>query len=261
MTIHETIDSSGIATVTMDSPPVNALTIADTYRIAELFNGYKERAEVKVAILTATGRGFNAGVDIKEMQALDGFEGVIGTNDACYEAFGAIYECAVPVIAAVQDYCLGLGIGLVGSCDMVVAAEGVRFAMPEVDNGALGAATHTARLVPEQVMRWMIYSCEPVTAEQLLAWGSVLDVVEPDALMSAALARAEAIAAKAPAVIRKAKRSLNGIDPIDVQRSYRYEQGFTFELNLMGEGDQARDAFLAGERDPSKAAGYADPAS
>ena len=57
------------------------------------------------------------------------------------------------------------------------------------------------------------------------------------------------IAAKNPAVIRLAKQSLNGIDPVDVKRSYRYEQGFTFELNLTGVSDEARQAFLDGPRD------------
>ena len=55
---------------------------------------------------------------------------------------------------------------------------------------------------------------------------------------------AASIAAKPPAVVRAAKRSLNGIDPVDVHRSYRFEQGFTFELNLLGEGDRARDDFV-----------------
>ena len=255
MTIHEEINADGIAVVTMDNPPVNALNIADTYRLAEIFHSYKANTDVRVAVLTATGRGFNAGVDIKEMQQLEGHEGVLGTGDACYEAFAAVYDCAVPVIAAVQDFCLGLGIGLAGNCDIVVAAEGVRFAMPEVDNGALGAATHTARLVPEKMMRWMMYSCEPVTAEQLHQWGSVLDVVPADKLMDRAMEVAGVIAAKPPKVIRKAKWSNNGIDPVDVHRSYRFEQGFTYELNLMGEGDKARDAFVRGEREANKAAG------
>jgi enoyl-CoA hydratase len=254
MTIHETIDEAGIATVVMDSPPVNALTIADTYRLAEIFNSYKHDDRVKVAILTAEGRGFNAGVDIKEMQELPGQEGALQTGDACYEAFGAVYDCAVPVIAAVQDFCLGLGIGLAGNCDLVVAAAGVKFAMPEVDNGALGAATHTARLVPEKVMRHMVYTCEPVTAEQLESWGSVWQVVPAERLMDTARELAGTIASKSGPVIRKAKWSLNGIDPVDVHRSYRFEQGFTYELNLMGEGDKARAAFLAGERDSNRAA-------
>jgi enoyl-CoA hydratase len=70
-------------------------------------------------------------------------------------------------------------------------------------------------------------------------------VVPIDELRGAAMEIAAEIAAKSPTVIRAAKESLNGIDPIDVKRSYRYEQGFTFELNLSGVADEHRDAFVA----------------
>jgi enoyl-CoA hydratase len=69
-------------------------------------------------------------------------------------------------------------------------------------------------------------------------------VVERAELREAARAVARQIAEKSPTVIRAAKESLNGIDPVDVKRSYRFEQGFTFELNLSGVADEARDAFV-----------------
>ena len=196
-------------------------------------------------ILTATGRGFCAGVDIKEMQSMPGHEGILGVNRACAEAFRAVYECAVPVVCAVNDFCLGTGIGLAGSADIVLAAEGVKFGLPEVDNGALGAATHLGRLVPEKHLRWMLYSCEPVSAEQLQEWGTVLDVVPAGELMDRAREIAGVIASKSAPVIRAAKASLLGIDHAPMN-SYRFEQGFTYELNLQGHGDEARDAFLRG---------------
>ena len=254
MTINETISQTGVVTLTMDNPPVNALNIGDTYRLAELLDSYKANPQVRVVILTAAGRGFCAGVDIKEMQAMPGNEGIVNSNESCYELFRAVYECAVPVIVAVNDFCLGTGIGIAGNADLIVAAEGVGFALPEVDNGALGAATHLSRLVPQHRARHMLYTCEPATAEELAGYGSVYQVVPPEQLMPAAEELAEQIASKQPGVIRAAKRSMNGIDPVDVTRSYRYEQGFTFQLNLQGEGDKAREAFLKGERESSKAA-------
>ncbi len=248
MTILESIDDSGVLELTMDNPPVNALNIADTHRLADLLDGVRRRSEVRVVILTATGRGFCAGVDIKEMQGLDGHQGILGVNDACFEAFRAVYECAVPVIVAVNDFCLGTGIGLAGNADVVVAASGAAFGLPEVDNGALGALTHLNRLVPAQRARHMLYTCETATAEELAGYGTVLDVVPADELMDRARSIAAVIASKQPGTIRAAKRSANGIDPVDVRTSYRYEQGFTFELNLAGEGDRARDEFLRGGR-------------
>ncbi len=234
----------GIATVLMNHPPVNALTVKGWFELAETIRAAGADPEVRVVVLAAEGKGFNAGVDIKEMQATTGFDALLGANRGCYAAFAAVYECAVPVIAAVHGFCLGGGIGLVGNADVIVASEDAYFGLPEVDRGALGAATHLARLVPQHKMRAMVYTAAHVTARELLHFGSVLEVVPREKLRETALAVAAKIAAKSPAVIRAAKESLNGIDLWDVKRSYRFEQGFTFELNLSGVADQARDAFV-----------------
>ncbi|MGZ8752804.1 MAG: enoyl-CoA hydratase family protein [Acidimicrobiia bacterium] len=244
MGTSHTVDGRGIAEVVMDNPPVNALTVAGWFDLADTVGGLGDDPNVRVLVLRAEGRGFNAGVDIKEMQATEGFEALIGANRGCYAAFAAVYECAVPVVAAVNGFCLGGGIGLVGNADVIIAADDATFGLPEVDRGALGAATHLARLVPQHRMRAMVYTSATATAAELHHYGSVLEVVPQAQLHDAALAVANQIAAKSPAVIRAAKESLNGIDPIDVKRSYRFEQGFTFELNLSGVADEHRDAFV-----------------
>ncbi|MFN8040602.1 MAG: enoyl-CoA hydratase family protein [Acidimicrobiales bacterium] len=241
-TTHTTTD--GIAEVVMDNPPVNALTVAGWFEVADIVRSLGEDPEVRVVILRAEGRGFNAGVDIKEMQATEGFSALIGANRGCYAAFAAVYECAVPVIAAVHGFCLGGGIGLVGNADIIIASDDATFGLPEVDRGALGAATHLSRLVPQHKMRAMVYTSATATAAELHHFGSVLKVVPRDELRPAALEVAREIATKSPTVIRAAKESLNGIDLWDVKRSYRFEQGFTFELNLSGVADEARDAFV-----------------
>jgi enoyl-CoA hydratase len=252
MPIHASIDDDGIALVVMDNPPVNALTVAGWFELAETVTRLGEDESVRVLVLAADGRGFNAGVDIKEMQATEGFHALVAANHGCHAAFGAVYDCKVPVVAAVNGFCLGGGIGLVGNADVIVAADDATFGLPEVDRGALGAATHLARLVPQHKMRAMVYMATTATAAELEHFGSVLRVVPPGELRAAAMEVAAEIAAKPPTVIRAAKQSLNGIDPVDVHRSYRYEQGFTFELNLVGAGDEARDAFVgddSGEAD------------
>jgi enoyl-CoA hydratase len=245
MGITTTIDERGIAEVVMDNPPVNALNVAGWFDLATQVRAAGEDPNVRVVVLRAEGRGFNAGVDIKEMQQTEGYEALIGANRGCYEAFAAVYECKVPVIAAVNGFCVGGGIGLVGNADVIVAADDAVFGLPEVDRGALGAATHLSRLVPQHKMRAMVYTSANATAQELHAFGSVLEVVPQAELRDAAFRVAEAIAAKSPTVIRAAKESLNGIDLWDVKRSYRFEQGFTFELNLSGVADEHRDAFVA----------------
>jgi enoyl-CoA hydratase len=235
--------ADGVAEVVMSNPPVNALPVAGWFQLASVLRDLGEDHSVRVVILRAEGRGFNAGVDIKELQASQDHSALIGVSRGCAAAFAAVYECRVPVIAAVHGYCLGGGIGLAGNADIIVASQDAEFGLPEVDRGALGAATHLARLVPQHRMRAMMYTSANATAAELHAYGSVLQVVPRDELRGAALAVARQIAAKNPWVIRAAKESLNGIDPVDVRRSYRYEQGYTFELNLAGVADEVRDQF------------------
>ena len=238
----------GIAEVIIDFPPVNALPAQAWFGLADAITKAGDDPATRVVILAAEGRGFCAGVDIKEMQRTPGHTALIDANRGCYAAFGAVYDCAVPVIAAVHGFCLGGGVGLAGNADIVLAADDASFGLPEVDRGALGAATHLARLVPQPLMRAMVYTCRTVSAQELLSFGTVLDVVPAAELRTAAHELAAQIAAKDPAVIRLAKQSLNGIDPVDVKRSYRYEQGFTFQLNLAGVAGQARQAFVDGHQ-------------
>jgi enoyl-CoA hydratase len=244
VSIRSDSGDDGIVTITMDAPPVNALPVAGWFQLAAALDDAGRDPAARVVILRAEGRGFNAGVDIKEMQATEGYEALLGANKGCFAAFKAVYECPVPVIAAVHGFCLAGGVGLVGNADCVIASEDAYFGVPEVKQGALGAATHLARLVPQHLMRTLYYTARTIPASQLVQFGSVLEVVPRDRLDEAARTVAAEIAAQDPRVIRAAKEALNGIDPVDVNKSYRFEQGFTMELNLRGVSDDLRDAFV-----------------
>ncbi|MCX4552808.1 enoyl-CoA hydratase family protein [Streptomyces sp. NBC_01387] len=233
----------GVSVVTVDFPPVNALPVQGWFALAQAVRAAGADPTVRCVVLTAAGRGFNAGVDIKEMQRSEGHGALVGANHGCAEAFAAVYECEVPVVAAVGGYCLGGGIGLVGNADAIVASDDATFGLPELDRGALGAATHLARLVPQHLMRTLYYTSRTATAQELHRHGSVWQVVPRDGLLDAAVALAVEIAAKDGTLIRLAKAAINGIDPVDVRRSYRFEQGFTFEANLVGIADQVRNTF------------------
>ncbi|MFH9688734.1 enoyl-CoA hydratase family protein [Streptomyces sp. NPDC021019] len=243
MSVSTARPSDGVRVVTVDRPPVNALPVQGWYDLADAVRTAGRDPEVRCVVLAAAGRGFNAGVDIKELRRDSGHEALIGANRGCAEAFAAVYTCEVPVVAAVRGFCLGGGVGLVGNADAIVASEDAVFGLPELDRGALGAATHLARLVPQHLMRTLYYTSRTVTAAELRAHGSVWRVVPRLELMNAALELADEIAAKDGHLLRLAKAALNGIDPVDVQRSYRFEQGFTFEANLAGTAARVRDTF------------------
>src|SRR3954466_12442565 len=209
MGISRTV-SDGVAEIVVDVPPVNALAVAGWFELADNLRAASDDPDVRCVVLRAEGKGFNAGVDIKEMQSTEGFDALVGANRGCFAAFAAVYDCEVPVIAAVQGYCLGGGIGLAGNADIVVASDDATFGLPEVKQGALGAATHLARLVPQHRMRAMVYTGATATAAELHEYGSVLKVVGRAALRAEVRQIAADIAKKSPTVIRAAKQSLNG---------------------------------------------------
>ncbi len=233
----------GIAELVLNKPPVNAFDSKEWAQLAETIERLGRDPSTRVVLLAAEGRGFCAGVDIKELAA-DGSL-ITAVNRGCYDTFAAIYDCPVPVVCAVQGFCLGGGIGMAGSSDVVIASDDATFGLPEIDRGALGAATHLMRLVGMQKTRRMLYTGESISADEVFRLGGLESVVPKAELREKARALAGTIASKSPKAMRLAKWSLNGIEVLDPKTSYRFEQGFTFELNLIGEGDKARDAFVA----------------
>jgi enoyl-CoA hydratase len=196
-----------------------------------------------VVILRAEGRGFCAGVDIKEINA-KGDEALVGVNRGCAAAFAAVYDCEVPVIAAVQGFCLGGGIGIwpatptwwwpprtpPSGCPRSTGARSGRPPTWPAWSPSTPCARWSTRPSPSPPPSW------PPTARWPRSFPG------PPAGGRARAGRE--IAAKSPTIIRRAKESLNGIDPVDVKRSYRFEQGFTYELHVRGVADEQRAAFV-----------------
>jgi len=232
----------GIAEVVINNPPVNALGSAGWFEFADTIKSLGGNHDVNCVVIRAEGKGFQAGVDIKEL-AEDGTR-ILDVNRGCYETFGAIYDCPVPVISAVHGYCLGGGIGISGASDIVIASECAAFSLPEIDRGALGAATHLMRLFGMQKTRRMLYTGEAIDAQEALRLGGVESVVPKAELRDEAMALARTIADKSPKALRLAKWSLNGIELLDIKQSYRFEQGFTLELYMSPDSQEARDAFV-----------------
>jgi enoyl-CoA hydratase len=232
----------GIAELSLNHPPVNALDSRGWAKLAETVTALGRDEAVRVVVIAAEGRGFCAGVDIKELAA--DARRIVDVNRGCYDAFAAIYECAVPVISAVHGFCLGGGIGIAGASDLVIAADDASFGLPEIDRGALGAATHLMRLFGMQKTRRMLYTGEPIPAAEAFRCGGLESVVPHAELRAAARALAAKIAGKSPKAMRLAKWSLNGIELLDIKKSYRFEQGFTLELYTSPDSQEARDAFV-----------------
>jgi enoyl-CoA hydratase len=247
MAFHVDVDERGIAELVIDNPPVNALDSKAWDALARRIEELGRDEQVRVLVIRADGRGFQAGVDVKEL-AEDGSL-IVTVNRGCYDTFAAIYDCPVPVISAVHGYCLGGGIGIAGSSDLVVASEDATFGLPEIDRGAMGGATHAMRMFGVQRARHMLLTGEPLTAEEGYRLGGVFAVVPKQKLRETALELAGSIASKSPKAVRLAKQALNGIELLEPKQSYRYEQGFTLEPYTLPDSQESRDAFVE-KRDP-----------
>jgi enoyl-CoA hydratase len=241
MSVRESVES-GVAEVTIDHPPVNAPDSEGWNVLADTITRLGQSSEVNCIILAAHGKGFCAGVDIKELAADS--SRITAVNAACFRAFAAIHDCSVPVVAACHGYVLGGGIGLAGSCDVLVASDDASFGLPEIDRGALGAASHLMRMFPIQKVRKMLFTGEPIDAAEAYRLGALEWIGPRDELMAAAHRVADSIASKSPKAMRLAKECMNGIELLDIKTSYRFEQGFTLELYTSPDSQEARDAFV-----------------
>ena len=241
MSVRESIEA-GVAVVSIDHPPVNAPDSRGWNILADAITRLGRSDEVRCVILAANGKGFCAGVDIKELAADP--SRITEVNAACWKAFAAIHDCPVPVVAACHGYVLGGGIGLAGSCDVLVASDDASFGLPEIDRGALGAASHLMRMFPIQKVRKMLFTGEPIDAAEAYRLGALEWLGPRDELMSAARRIADSIASKSPVAMRLAKECMNGIELLDIKTSYRFEQGFTLELYTSPDSQEARSAFV-----------------
>ena len=246
MAVFSSTIKQGIAELVFDHPPVNAFDSKGWFSIAEELHALGQNAAVKVIVIRATGKGFCAGVDIKELAADS--NRIITVNKGNYATFAAVHKNPKPVIVALHGFVLGGGIGIAGAADIIVASTCTRFGVPEIDRGALGGGAHLQRLFPLQKVRYMYFSGEFIDAAEAYRLGAIERIVEKSALRGAALSIAEKIATKSPAMIKLAKEALNHIEDGNLEDRYRFEQGLTLEAYRLADSAEAREAFV-GRRD------------
>lgn len=236
--------SNHVAVVRLDKPPVNALDRATRRRLIEIFDEVSERTDVRVAILTGTGKFFCSGADLKDRPNAEKPGDFLDHNRWTRETGNAIRECAKPVIAAVNGPALGAGFGLMASCDIFLASEDATFAMPEINVGLAGGVSMLRTMVGRSFTRRMFFTGMKVPAAELYRRGVIDEVVPAEQLMPLALEIAQEIASKAPLAIAYAKRAANMVDLMPQRDAYRFEQEFTVALSKTEDAREARMAFL-----------------
>jgi enoyl-CoA hydratase len=237
----ETTITDGIAHLVLCKPPVNAFNSEEWADLAAEIRSLGERSSVRVIVVSGEGKGFCAGVDIKELGAEPAK--IVSVNKGNFDTFEAIHRNPKPVVLAIHGFVLGGGIGMAGAADILVASECATFGVPEVDRGAMGGGAHLQRLFPVQKVRHMYFTGEFIDAAEAFRLGAIEKVVPRAELVSTALEIAKSIAAKSPRMISLAKEALNAIEDGNLEEKYRREQGLTLEAYMHADSQEARDAF------------------
>jgi enoyl-CoA hydratase/carnithine racemase len=240
------LDEHGVATVTMDRPPVNAVDLLMYRELRDLFADIDAIGSgVRAVVLTGEGKHFCAGNDLDDFATMDR-DNVRERMFHVREAFFAIQECAVPVVGAVAGAALGTGMAIAASCDFVVAADDAAFGLPELSVGVHGGARHLGRVVPQPIVRWMYFTGERLTGEEMLRLGAVVAVVPRDELLERARSEARRIAAFSPTAVRMGKQGLNDIEHTTIRVGYEHEQGLTARMMDHPDSKIALDAIRDG---------------
>ena len=243
----------GILELRIERPPANAIDSRTSRELGERFAAFAEDDGLGVAIVTGTGdRFFSAGWDLKAAAAGDSEDFEPGGFAGLTEMF----DLDKPVIAAVNGYAAGGGFELALACDLIVATEGARFSLPEVNRGFVADAGGVLRLpkrLPRALAMEMLLTGEPLEAEEAARFGLVNRVVEAAELMPVARGLAERINAAAPLAVRAVKAIVDATVHLPVPAGYRLLRDGSIEAlaRVEGSADAAEGprAFAEG-RDP-----------
>jgi enoyl-CoA hydratase len=243
--LHRVEVNDGIATVTIERPPVNAQNRRSREELIHIFDTLGDRDDVRVIVLTASGKTFSAGADVKERVDMAAEPGEYTRhNRITREFFYAVSDCQKPVIAAVNGPAIGAGFVLMLACDIMLASENAYFVMPEIDVGLAGGARFLMQHFGRSKARTMYFTGRRVTAAELYRLGVIEACVPQDQLLPAAMDIARSIAAKSPVGVRAVKRAFNAVEEMPVRDAYRYEQTITVDLSKTEDAREAQRAFV-----------------
>ena len=231
-TVSCSIDN-GVATVTLNHPPVNALTPQVLAEIDAAFDSLSKDDSVKVIILVGTGRVFVAGADIKVLASISSAQE--GTKMALHgqAILNRIESLEKPVLAAINGMCLGGGLELALCCHLRLAADAARLGQPEINLGIIpgfGGTQRLSRLVGSSKALELILTGDPISAAEAKALGIVSQVVPADDLLRQAQGMGRKIALKAQLAARTALRAVRDGAQMGLAEALEHEARLFGEL-------------------------------
>lgn len=240
-TIHFSKPSAHVALLEIDNPPMNALGRASRASLLKRLDEIDTDKDVRCVVLTGRGRAFCGGDDLKEQA-----EAQKTRSSAHLGEFGQVLErietYRLPVIAAINGWCLGGGLELASVCDIRIASSEAKFVCSGVNVGLMASAYRLPRLIGVARAKHMLLTGSPHDAATAERFGLVTAVHAPEALMAAALALAERIASRAPLSVEATKRTAAMAPDLTPEDAAKVNAK---ELSVLGKSADHKEALAA----------------
>jgi enoyl-CoA hydratase len=239
--IHFSRPAAQVALLELDNPPMNALGRSARATLLQRLDEIDADKELRAVVLTGRGRAFCGGDDLKEQA-----EAQKSKSSAHLGEFGRVLEriesFRLPVIGAINGWCLGGGLELASACDIRIASSEAKFVCSGVNVGLMASAYRLPRLIGVARAKHMLLSGLPHDAETAERFGLVTQVHAPDALMAAAIALAGRIATRAPLSVEATKRTVALAPDLSPEDAARVAAK---ELSVLGRSADHKEALAA----------------
>jgi enoyl-CoA hydratase/carnithine racemase len=247
-------DRGGVCTLTLNRPlQMNLLTAPMLDALQEAFDSIATNPEVRVVILAATGKGFCAGHDLKEIKALKDQPKIAELFAKCSRMMQTITQLPQPVIAQVQGAAAAAGCQLVAQCDLAIAVDTAKFVTSGVNWGFFCSTPGVAigRNLQRKHAMEMLLTGEAIDARRALEWGLVNRVVSPEKLFEETEKLARLLADKPPATVAAGKRAFYQQMDLGLAKAYELAGKVIADSFAHPEGREGMDAFIE-KRPPPK---------
>ncbi len=238
--------AKGVALIRLNRPKqYNALNSVLLRELDDALEQFEGDDTVGAVVITGSEKAFAAGADIAEMVGISGDE--MRALVQLASGWRAISSFSKPTICAVSGMALGGGFELALQCDILLAAKGARFALPEVNLGVIpgaGGTQRIARLVGKSLAMEMVLNARPMRAEEAFQRGVVSRVVEPEQLENEAINLAKEISERAPLAVRAGKKCVNKAVLTTLEEGLEFEQKSFYPLFDSDDAKKLMSAFL-----------------
>jgi enoyl-CoA hydratase len=234
-----------VGLVTLNRPQaLNALNEALIAELNDALAGFESNPDVGCTVITGSEKAFAAGADVKEMAEKTYVESYLGKF---LDGWTRISETRKPVIAAVSGFCLGGGLELAMMCDIIIASETARFALPEITLGIMPGAGGTQRLprfIGKAKAMDLILTGRMMDAAEAERCGLIARVVAPEKLLDEALAAAARIAGYSLPIVMMAKETVNRAQESSLAEGARFERRLFLSMFATEDQKEGMKAFI-----------------